>query len=92
MKFTDKNGIVVDDSLTDEIISIYDPEDNLLITTGNSITVDSIRLQILEKDLKGYYAMNENGERYDIGKDTFFPLQGEQCKIVGEILRIQLSE
>ena len=89
--FTDENGVEVDLSLKEEEISIYKPNGELLITSSNPLIIDSIRLQIYEKDLKGYTVVGESGLQVKLEKDTTYFHQGKGCQLSGKIIKIKLD-
>ena len=48
-----------------QMVSVYDSDDNLITETDSDLTFTWIRSQIRKKGLKGYYIMYNN-LRYDI--------------------------
>lgn len=90
-KFTDENGITVDPSISEERITIYKPNGEELVTTSDPVLVGNIRYQIYQKDLKGYYAIDEEGKRHDIEKGLPFMCQWKEASQAGKIIRLQLG-
>lgn len=84
--------IVVDTSLREEFVSIYDENDQLIVRSCNPLVIESVRLQILEKELNGYYAIGEDGTKCDIIlKGTYFPFQDKLPRISARILQKQIE-
>lgn len=70
--------INVDETLREDYVSICDKDDNLIVRSCNPLVIYNVRLQILEKELEGYYALGEDGTRVDIDirkNPTRFPFQ-----------------
>lgn len=84
--------IIVDETLREEYVSIYDKNDNLIVKSCNPLVIENVRYQIIDKDLKGYYAVNENGERCEVTLDSmYFPFQDKIPRITAKILKRQIE-
>lgn len=55
--------------LQETLMSIYDPDGNLICQTHNMLTVNDILIQIKENALEGYKYEDENVGLVEISKD-----------------------
>ena len=56
-----------------EMMKIYSPNDELILETDNINTVLEIRLQVYKNDLKGYYLIDSNNDKWYFEKRPFDP-------------------
>lgn len=86
--------VIVNNSLREEYVSIYDKDDNLVVKSCNPLVIEDVRLQILEKELKGYYAVGEDGTRVPIDihdNPSYFPFQDKLPRILAKTLAVYVK-
>lgn len=85
----EEKEIIVDTSLREEYVSIYDKNDNLIVKSCNPLVIEDVRIQILEKELEGCYAVGENGTRCEVNIDhVSLPFQNKYVMMLDRILGI----
>lgn len=64
----EKNKIQIKTEFPSEVVSIYSPDNELLVTSDNPLVIESTRYKILKENLSGYYAVDADGKKHEISR------------------------
>lgn len=87
----EKNKIQIKTEFPSEVVSIYSPDNELLVTSDNPLVIESTRYKILKENLSGYYAVDADGKKHEINREASFPVQNLYPEIIGRIMMLQIE-
>lgn len=78
----------------EEVIKLYDNNDNFIGEIDNELSFNDVRLQIAEQELSGYYVIRNNGDKVIIeenGQISDFNLYPDYSNILRRLVTILVS-